>query len=45
VPLVPDGAEILEVAWHPLADLPPLTVATAQLLGHYDIGPRAGIRD
>jgi ADP-ribose pyrophosphatase YjhB (NUDIX family) len=45
VPLVPDGGEVLEVAWHPLAELPTLTVPTAHLLGYYDIGPRAGIRD
>jgi 8-oxo-dGTP pyrophosphatase MutT (NUDIX family) len=39
VPLVPDGAEIIEVAWHPLDGLPPLTTSTAKLLAHYDIGP------
>jgi ADP-ribose pyrophosphatase YjhB (NUDIX family) len=39
VALVPDGAEILEVAWYPVDDLPPLTTATARLLAHYDIGP------
>lgn len=36
-----DGAEVLEAAWHELADLPPLTVATARLLGYYGIGPDA----
>jgi ADP-ribose pyrophosphatase YjhB (NUDIX family) len=36
-----DGAEVLEAAWHPLDDLPPLTPPTAYLLGHYGIGPRA----
>ena len=39
VALVPDGAEIIDVAWHPLDDLPPLTTPTAKLLAHYDIGP------
>jgi ADP-ribose pyrophosphatase YjhB (NUDIX family) len=39
VALVPDGAEIIEVAWHRLDDLPPLTTPTARLLAHYDIGP------
>ncbi|GGK26535.1 hypothetical protein GCM10010124_19010 [Pilimelia terevasa] len=38
---VVDGAEVLEAAWHEVADLPPLTVATARLLGHYGLGPRA----
>jgi ADP-ribose pyrophosphatase YjhB (NUDIX family) len=39
VSFVPDGAEVLEAAWHPVDDLPPLTPATARLLAHYDIGP------
>jgi ADP-ribose pyrophosphatase YjhB (NUDIX family) len=39
VPLVADGGEVLEVAWHRLDALPPLTVPTAKLLAHYDIGP------
>ncbi|TMM39602.1 MAG: NUDIX hydrolase [Actinobacteria bacterium] len=39
VPLVPDGAEIIEVAWHRIDDLPPLTTPAARLLAHYDIGP------
>jgi ADP-ribose pyrophosphatase YjhB (NUDIX family) len=39
VVLTPDGAEILEVAWYRLDDLPPLTTSTARLLAHYDIGP------
>jgi ADP-ribose pyrophosphatase YjhB (NUDIX family) len=34
-----DGAEVLEAAWHDLAALPPLTTATARLLGCYGIGP------
>jgi 8-oxo-dGTP pyrophosphatase MutT (NUDIX family) len=32
-----DGAEVWEAAWHPLSDLPRLTVATARLLEHYGI--------
>ncbi|MEU3456477.1 NUDIX domain-containing protein [Micromonospora sp. NPDC006766] len=40
--LTVDGAEVLEAAWHPLDDLPRLSRATANLLGHYGIGPRAG---
>ncbi|MEO3747406.1 NUDIX domain-containing protein [Plantactinospora sp. B5E13] len=40
-PLVVDGAEVYEAAWHPLDDLPKLTVATARLLAHYGIGPLA----
>jgi ADP-ribose pyrophosphatase YjhB (NUDIX family) len=36
-----DGAEVLEVAWHPLAELPRLTWPTARLLGVYGIGPEA----
>ncbi|MEV0426834.1 NUDIX domain-containing protein [Micromonospora sp. NPDC050495] len=37
-----DGAEVYEAAWHPLDDLPRLSRATANLLAHYGIGPRAG---
>jgi 8-oxo-dGTP pyrophosphatase MutT (NUDIX family) len=37
-----DGAEVLEASWHPLDDLPRLSRATANLLGHYGIGPQAG---
>ncbi|GAA2700472.1 NUDIX hydrolase [Micromonospora olivasterospora] len=37
-----DGAEVFEAAWHPLDDLPRLSRATANLLGYYGIGPRAG---
>ncbi len=37
-----DGAEVLDVAWYPLTELPPLTYATARLLAHYGIGPEAG---
>ncbi|MEU9825829.1 NUDIX hydrolase [Micromonospora chersina] len=40
--LVVDGAEVFEAAWHPLDDLPRLSRATANLLRHYGIGPRAG---
>jgi ADP-ribose pyrophosphatase YjhB (NUDIX family) len=39
VTLAPDGAEVLEAAWHRLDNLPPLTVATARLLSYYGIGP------
>jgi 8-oxo-dGTP pyrophosphatase MutT (NUDIX family) len=39
--LQPDGAEVIEIGWHPLDDLPPVTAATARLLGHYGIGPAA----
>jgi ADP-ribose pyrophosphatase YjhB (NUDIX family) len=41
VELTVDGAEVWEAAWHPVAALPKLTVATERLLGHYGIGPRA----
>jgi len=37
-----DPVEVLEAGWHPLSQLPPLTVATARLLGLYGIGPYAG---
>jgi 8-oxo-dGTP diphosphatase len=36
-----DGAEVLEAGWHALDNLPPLTAATARLLGYYGIGPYA----
>jgi ADP-ribose pyrophosphatase YjhB (NUDIX family) len=36
-----DAAEVIEAAWHRLDTLPPLTKPTAQLLGHYGIGPDA----
>ncbi len=39
--LVVDGAEVLEAAWHPVDALPPLTKASAFLLGVYGIGPDA----
>ncbi|MCT2278396.1 NUDIX hydrolase [Micromonospora chalcea] len=39
-----DGAEVFEAAFHPLDDLPRLSRATANLLGFYGIGPRAGER-
>lgn len=42
--LVADGAEVLEVSWWPLDALPPLTRATAHLLGIYGIGPQSGQR-
>jgi len=41
-PLHADGGEVIEVRWHRLDALPPLTPATAGLLGRYGIGPRAG---
>jgi ADP-ribose pyrophosphatase YjhB (NUDIX family) len=41
VTLRPDGAEVLEVAWHSMDALPPLTNATARLLAHYRLGPLA----
>lgn len=40
-PLVVDGGEVLEAAWFPLDDLPPLTPNTALLLGVYGMGPLA----
>lgn len=40
-----DGAEVWEAAWHPLDDLPRLTLPTARLLGRYGIGPLAGHTD
>ena len=40
--LVADGAEVIEVAWHPLHELPRLTPVTAYLLGLYGIGPASG---
>ncbi|MEV6970708.1 NUDIX hydrolase [Hamadaea sp. NPDC051192] len=39
VKLSVDGAEVWEAAWHPLDELPKLTVATGRLLSHYGIGP------
>jgi ADP-ribose pyrophosphatase YjhB (NUDIX family) len=36
-----DGAEVYEAAFHPIDALPPLTVATAELLGYYGMGPYA----
>ncbi len=41
VPLRPDGIEILEVAWHPVEAMPPVTTATARLLAQYGLGPYA----
>ncbi|GAA1800535.1 hypothetical protein GCM10009682_22670 [Luedemannella flava] len=40
-PVSVDGAEVLEAAWHRLDQLPPLTRASARLLGYYGIGPLA----
>jgi ADP-ribose pyrophosphatase YjhB (NUDIX family) len=36
-----DGGEVLEAEFHPLDRLPPLTPATANLLGYFGIGPYA----
>jgi ADP-ribose pyrophosphatase YjhB (NUDIX family) len=36
-----DGAEVFEAVFHAVDSLPPLTVPTARLLGHYGIGPYA----
>lgn len=44
-PLRVDGAEVLEAAWHDLADLPELTRQTARLLGVYGIGPCVALDD
>jgi 8-oxo-dGTP diphosphatase len=44
-PLEVDGGEVLEARWFPLDALPPLTPASALLLGIYGIGPRAGDSD
>lgn len=41
VPLRPDGAEVWEARWYPVTGLPPLTTATARLLGAYGVGPVA----
>jgi 8-oxo-dGTP pyrophosphatase MutT (NUDIX family) len=38
----PDGGEVLDVAWHRIDALPPLTVPTARLLATYGIGPYVG---
>ena len=40
-PVAVDGAEVYEAAFHPVDALPPLTVPTAKLLGHYGLGPYA----
>jgi 8-oxo-dGTP pyrophosphatase MutT (NUDIX family) len=42
VTLQVDGAEVLDAGWHRLDQLPPLTRASARLLGYYGIGPLAG---
>ncbi len=39
VTLRPDGAEVIEAAWHRLDNLPPLTIPAARLLSYYGIGP------
>lgn len=36
-----DGAEVIDVAWYDVADLPALSRNTAYLLGYYGIGPSA----
>jgi ADP-ribose pyrophosphatase YjhB (NUDIX family) len=43
--LVADGAEVWEVKWFPLDNLPRLTLPTARLLAHYGMGPLAGEED
>lgn len=39
--LIIDHGEVLDAAWHPIDNLPPMTVSTARLLAHYGIGPYA----
>ncbi|MEV0271825.1 NUDIX hydrolase [Hamadaea sp. NPDC050747] len=39
VKLSVDGAEVWEAAWHPLDELPKLTVATGRLLSNYGVVP------
>jgi ADP-ribose pyrophosphatase YjhB (NUDIX family) len=39
--LVLDPAEVVAAAWHPIDHLPEMTVNTARLLAHYDLGPYA----
>jgi len=41
IDLEPDGLEIVEAAWYHRDSLPPLTVATAQLMSYYGLGPYA----
>nr|WP_189169372.1 NUDIX domain-containing protein [Pilimelia anulata] len=42
---VVDGAEVWEAAWQHTDRLPPLTKATARLLGHFGLGPAAPAAD
>jgi len=44
-PAIPDGVEVDELAWHPVADLPRLTLPTARLLARYGLGPLTGLDD
>jgi ADP-ribose pyrophosphatase YjhB (NUDIX family) len=37
-----DGAEVWEAAWHPVDNMPKLTVATARLLDHYGVRENDG---
>ncbi|CAM3393033.1 NUDIX hydrolase [Stackebrandtia soli] len=41
VELFVDGAEVWEAQWWPVSALPPITVAAARLLAHYELGPYA----
>ncbi|MFI5838528.1 NUDIX hydrolase [Catenuloplanes sp. NPDC051500] len=40
-PIRADGAEVLEIGWYSLDDLPKLSPATGRLLGMFGIGPQA----
>jgi 8-oxo-dGTP pyrophosphatase MutT (NUDIX family) len=40
-PLTVDGAEVYEAAFHPVDELPPMTVPTTRLLRYYRLGPLA----
>lgn len=40
-PVTVDGAEVFEAVFHPVDALPPMTLPTARLLGHYGLGPYA----
>lgn len=39
--IIVDGHEVWDAGWHPAADLPEMTRATAKLLSHYGLGPLA----
>jgi 8-oxo-dGTP pyrophosphatase MutT (NUDIX family) len=40
-PAEADGIEVDELAWHPVTDLPRLTLPTARLVARYGLGPLA----